>query len=279
MTNHARRTFAFTLVELLVVVAIIAILIAILLPALAKVRSSAQAIQCGSNLRQIGLAQNMYAADWQGKTLSWWVSTGGTITLWPQWLSGDVACTDPLTGSATSPAPGAKVYLKSSPVFGCPSNIRYLQDSSIGLTGKMNYGRSEYAYAMYTTGTERTTLKLDFAQDVVWPPPNSTKRLQFHMLAKVRQSATTVWFADSTCNRNWSDGGQWRMMASFTAGDPSNGQATKFGSRIQTLHPNETANCMFYDSHVERLTATQIRKTRTGIQYFYTSTFQPIQLP
>lgn len=53
----------FTLIELLVVIAIVAILAALIFPVFARARGKARETQCASNLKQLGLAIEMYASD------------------------------------------------------------------------------------------------------------------------------------------------------------------------------------------------------------------------
>ena len=59
-----RFLMGFTLIELLVVISIIALLMAILVPVLRKAREQGKAVNCTSNLRQIGFAANFYAEAW-----------------------------------------------------------------------------------------------------------------------------------------------------------------------------------------------------------------------
>ncbi|MCJ7750725.1 MAG: type II secretion system GspH family protein [Armatimonadetes bacterium] len=64
MTSPHRR--GFTLLELLISIAIIGLLAGITFPLLARSRHKARATACINNLRQIGLALQMYASDWAG---------------------------------------------------------------------------------------------------------------------------------------------------------------------------------------------------------------------
>lgn len=119
---------AFTLLELLVVVAIIGILAALLLPVLAAAKKRAWTAQCDSNLHQIGLGLKMYADD-HGEL---YPESGGTI----QWDQKDSATTN---FSWMQQIIG---YTQNTNVYHCPAD----DPAQVGFFNYFNGVRAAYVF-------------------------------------------------------------------------------------------------------------------------------------
>ncbi len=140
VTSHCQR--AFSLVELLVVIAIIALLAALLLPALTRSKASAWRADCVSNLRQVGLATQLYWDDNGGKCFQWsYGLTNGGQLYWFGWLGPGAEGQRPFDLSAGVLYP----YLAGSSVRLCPALNYALGQFKLKANGAV-YG---YGYNLY----------------------------------------------------------------------------------------------------------------------------------
>jgi prepilin-type processing-associated H-X9-DG protein/prepilin-type N-terminal cleavage/methylation domain-containing protein len=132
-----RHVGGFTLIELLVAIAMIAVLSALLLPALTSAKSAAHSVKCKSNLKQLGLALNLYVNDFHCYPQSDW---NGRI--WSEPLN---ACLRQAPNPRTNTPPYGGVFL-------CPSDLeRRLR------AGRWSYGYNAFGVVSgtlrFSTGT------------------------------------------------------------------------------------------------------------------------------
>jgi prepilin-type N-terminal cleavage/methylation domain-containing protein/prepilin-type processing-associated H-X9-DG protein len=136
-TRGTQQPVGFTLVELLVVIAVIAILAALLLPALSRAKDQARTIECLNNLKQLHVAWHMYAGD-HGRLPRNWDHSGGPAPPEANWVSGTMHydTMQVFFGNLSDSTNTALLldekktqlarYLKSAAVFKCPSDQSFV---------------------------------------------------------------------------------------------------------------------------------------------------------
>lgn len=119
--RYGRSKFAFSLIEMLVVIAMITLLIAILQPSLTRAKEIARRSKCGSNLRQTGIAHQNFADDHKGSMAPGQAATGDSgMGIYAVYVSGMQSL--PEFGSYRAHGIiGDRGYITDARVFYCPS--------------------------------------------------------------------------------------------------------------------------------------------------------------
>ncbi len=226
---------SFTLIELLIVVAIIAILAGMLLPALNKARNSAKAIGCVSNLKQFGTAAISYAADNHDYVLPYRndAGNGGADKYFPgSILQGYLPTKEPVNS-----APPGGIYVTNgtvtdkSPLM-CPVRTNFSQLTGTGET-------SSYGINNCTTGSN--------------PVYGLVKGVK---MSQVPYPSRSSHIADIAMNKMGGAYDNYRQSTSHSWLGFPHGNAAHEGLAVGK--DEDVANVLFADTHVGQMRQGQV---------------------
>src|SRR5215469_11119614 len=159
--GRSYRRQAFTLLELLAVIATIAILASLLLPVLSKAKIKAQRTQCFSNLRQLGYAWSMYLEENSGYLVQSYPTNNPEA-----WVQGNMKLPSEATNTSLLAEGKLYPYNQSASVYHCPA------DQGVPYNGTVLPSVRSYSMNNFMGGRDQTSL----AQPTTLAPNTSLYR-------------------------------------------------------------------------------------------------------
>ncbi len=154
--SASRLRLAFTLLELLVTIAIIGILAALMLPGLSRAKGAAQGAQCASNLRQLSLAWHLYADDSNGQ-LPCNADGQDGLGVFTNWVAGTMSRATDATNTALLVDPAQSAlgrYISTAAIYKCPGDrSRFVR--SVSMNCRINPTRIHGTPAFTAGGNAR----------------------------------------------------------------------------------------------------------------------------
>jgi len=244
----------FTLIELLVVIAIIAILAAILFPVFAQAREKARQSTCLSNMKQIGLALNMYIDDYD-ETYPTYDGAGG----WLPYILSPYIKNGYNSGAGTSP--------KGS-VWVCPS-------SPVASEASLHKGQNAVNGSLIPVYNGDTVLEEFYGGPAVSGVRTMTSvqaPAETYFVMDFGPITIAWWFRTLVPGGNGVNGGvEWcqYLPGSGSAGVTESSLSTRLKGDFNNGRHNGMDNICFADGHAKALKASVIIQQATQANQYY----------